>query len=243
MKTSKKTSFILLLLSLILSFYIFYFYGNIISFKEILSGLKYNIFWTTTSIFFGVILGFLSAYSRYFKYKISVLFEIFSEIFRGTPILLQISIACFLIPKFLINLSDFTWCTIIFILNSSSYLAEGFLSQFNSIEESYWNTSKLLGFSHRQTMKNIIIPMVIKNSSGIIKNEIITLLKDASIVSVIGFSDILSQARNQSRKTGNYFLPLIFTGLIFFILNIVQSFFKSLYNKLFYRSITTIFCF
>lgn len=210
---------------------------------SILKGLKYNVVWTVISIFFGILIGFFSAYARFSKAPGSFLLSSYAEIMKGTPLVLQISIACFVIPKGFINIPDSVWCGIIFSLNSGAYLSEGFLNQFLAIGDSYWKTAEFLGFSRKQTMKNIIVPVVMQNSKGMIKNEIITLLKDTSIVSLVGFTDIFTLAKRYSLKTGEYLLPLLLVGLAFFLLNLVQNllnkqiikFFETIIKFLFYE--------
>lgn len=201
-------------------------YNKTTHFYALFQGLKYNLIGCIVGIFFGIILGFFLAYIRYLKYTGSSILMLCTEIIKGTPILLQITIACFVIPKSFINLSDFLWCLIIFSINSSAYLSESFLHQFNALEQAYWQTAHYIGFSQKQTMKYIITPIIMQNSRGNIKNEIISLLKDTCVISFVGVSDITSEVKRQSFKSGQFFFLALFSGIIFISLNIIQSFFN-----------------
>ena len=109
---------------------------------------------------------------------------------RGTPLMLQILFIYYglpLIPGMEVQLGDFSSAIIAFVANYAAYFAEIFRGGYEG--------AKVLGFTYKQTMWHIILPQVVKRVIPPLGNEVITLLKDTSLVYVLAMNDLMRVTR------------------------------------------------
>jgi polar amino acid transport system permease protein len=153
------------------------------------------------------------------------------DVFRGTPVILQLSLIYFALPRVLtllaqdwfgylgnITISAFAAAIITFSLNSSAYVSEIIRSGVNSVDPGEIEAAKALGVGKFHIYKDIILPIAFKNSFPALMNEIIMLVKESSIVSIIGLQDLMRRQQIVSAQTYLYFEPLLFVGLIYYII-------------------------
>ena len=117
---------------------------------------------------------------------------------RGTPLMLQILFIYYglpLIPGMEVQLGDFSSAIIAFVANYAAYFAEIFRGGIQSINRGQYEGAKVLGFTYKQTMWHIILPQVVKRVSPPVGNEVITLLKDTSLVYVLAMNDLMRVTR------------------------------------------------
>ena len=117
---------------------------------------------------------------------------------RGTPLMLQILFIYYglpLIPGMEVQLGDFSYDIIAFVANYSAYFAEIFRGGIQSINRGQYEGAKVLGFTYKQTMWHIILPQVVKRVIPPLGNEVITLLKDTSLVYVLAMNDLMRVTR------------------------------------------------
>ena len=117
---------------------------------------------------------------------------------RGTPLMLQILFIYYglpLIPGMEVQLGDFSSAIIAFVANYAAYFAEIFRGGIQSINRGQYEGAKVLGFTYKQTMWHIILPQVVKRVIPPLGNEVITLLKDTSLVSVLAMNDLMRVTR------------------------------------------------
>lgn len=137
---------------------------------------------------------------------------------RGTPLLLQL-IFVYFAPGYLpepykINLDRFVAAVIAFVLNYTAYFAEIFRGGIMSIPKGQYEAAEVLGFTKRQTFFRIVLPQVIKKILPPISNEIITLVKDTALVQILGVSELLRMAKNESNRLFST-VPLFAAGIIY----------------------------
>lgn len=138
---------------------------------------------------------------------------------RGTPLMLQLMFIFFglpLVPYLGIVLDRYTAIYIAFVLNYTAYFAEIFRAGVISIPIGQYEASKVLGFSKTHTFLKVILPQVIRNTIPAFSNEIITLVKDTSLVYVLGVTDILKVAKSVS-NTYSSFTPYLLVGAIYLV--------------------------
>lgn len=220
--------------------------------RNLMYGAKLTILLTTITVFFGLILGTLLALGKISRFKpLSKLCSGYIFFFRGTPLLIQLFVVYFTLPK----LFDFSWTglfsahgtdatylgsflasCITFSLNSGAYCAEIVRAAIQSIDKGQHEAAKALGMNYRQTMAYIIIPQSIRRMIPPVCNEFVMILKDASIVFAISLQDITTISNNIRTSEGSnlVFIPaliiyLIITALFTFIFNKVEKRF-SLYE-------------
>ena len=117
---------------------------------------------------------------------------------RGTPLMLQILFIYYglpLIPGMEVQLGDFSSAIIAFVANYAAYFAEIFRGGIQSINRGQYEGAKVLGFTYKQTMWHIIRPQVVKRVIPPLGNEVITLLKDTSLVYVLAMNDLMRVTR------------------------------------------------
>ena len=121
--------------------------------------------------------------------------------------------------------------TLTFGINSGAYVAEIIRSGIMSIDKGQMEAGRSLGLNYVQTMWDIIIPQAIKNILPALGNEFITLLKETSIVNVIGMRDITKWAINVQGRTYQAFMPFIGIALIYLVMVVILSRLVSLLER------------
>jgi len=210
---------------------------NIFNFKEaiewipyILRGLEYTLIIALFAAIFGVIIGIYINLTNKTNILKS-LNNIYIDIFRGTPIILQLSIIYYVLPLLVnqlvfyvfgyslgFNISQLSAAILTFSLNSGAYISEVIRSGINSVDIGEIEAAESLGISKFKIYKDIVLPIALKNSLPALNNELITLIKESSIVSIIGLADLMRRQQIVSSQTYMYFEPLLIVGVIYYIL-------------------------
>lgn len=199
-------------------------------------GLQITFIVTLGALVLGVILGFIVALIRTAHDDLAVakkgnpvlgffngICKIYLTIIRGTPMMVQLLIMGFVImtPK---TDTGMIICGIVTLgINSGAYVAEIARSGLISIPAGQMEAGRSLGFNYVQTMWYVIIPQAFRNILPALGNEMITLLKDTSLVSVIALRDVTKQAQNLVNKTYQAFVPYITLALIYLALVMVLT--------------------
>ena len=202
--------------------------------KFFLSGLEITFIVTIGALLLGVIIGLLLAVIRT-SHDLSVqkpnvilrilnaFANLYLTVIRGTPMMVQLLIMGFVImvPK---TDTGTVVCGIITLgINSGAYVAEIARSGIMSIDRGQMEAGRSLGFNYVQTMWNFIIPQAFKNILPALGNEMITLLKDTSLVSVIALRDVTKQAQNIVSITYQAYVPYISLAVIYLIIVIILT--------------------
>ena len=143
--------------------------------------------------------------------------EIYVWLMRGTPLLLQLSFVVYGLTFICSVFERYDAALVSFILNYSAYFAEIFRGGFQSVDQGQFEAARVLRLSYWQTLRKIIIPQVIKIVIPSIGNEVINLVKDSSLIYVIGLGDLL-RAGNVATSRDVTLVPLMLVGLIYLIL-------------------------
>ncbi|MEH7805570.1 MULTISPECIES: amino acid ABC transporter permease [Bacillus] len=201
----------------------------------ILEGLKVTLSIVVVSLFLGFILGILLTLCKISVFKPLIwLADFYTSIFRGTPLVLQLLIIYFGLPQLLGFQIDQYWAAVAaFSLNSAAYVSEIIRAGINAIDKGQKEAAVALGIPYAKMMKDLLLPQAFKNISPALVNETITLTKESAIVTVIGLGDVMRRAYQAGAVTYNYLEPLIFAGLIYYIIVLVLTFVgKSVERKL-----------
>lgn len=189
-----------------------------------LSGTGYTILLALIGVILGIILGILFALMKLSSVKILKGFaSIYIEYVRGTPLLVQIFIVYFGTGMLDLNLSRFVAGAIALSLNSAAYVAEIIRAGINGVNKGQTEAARSLGMSRIQTMRYIIFPQAIKNILPALGNEFVTVIKESSVISVIGVSELMFQAGNVQGASFKPFLPYLIVSLIYFALTFTLS--------------------
>ncbi len=184
---------------------------------------------TMLAIIIGLFLGLLLALGRISKHKLlNYVSAVYVWLFRGTPLLLQIFVIYFSLPSIGIQLNNFVSAVIAFGLNSGAYLAEIIRAAILSIDKGQMEAGKALGMTYAQTMFKIIIPQSYRRLLPPLGNEFIMLLKDSSLVAVIGMTELLRTAKKFTNSSGSMIYYII-AAMIYLLLTSVLTY---LFQKL-----------
>lgn len=177
-------------------------------------------------------LGLIIALLRRSKYKlIKLIAQLYILVMRGTPLLLQLIVIFYGLPLLGVTFDRFTSGIIAFLLNYVAYFAEIFRGGIESIDKGQREAAVVLGFDKITMYKRIILPQVIKIILAPISNEVITLIKDTSLVYILGLNDILRLAQIQSIREVSL-VPLLEVGFIYLALvAVITQGFKLLEKK------------
>ncbi|MBD8497422.1 amino acid ABC transporter permease [Paenibacillus arenosi] len=191
-------------------------------YKEMyLQGAGVTLLLTLCSILFGVILGFGLVFMRLSEVKsLRWLATAYIEVFRGTPLLVQLLIIYFALP---IQVDKFTAGVIAVGLNSAAYLAEIFRAGIQGVDKGQVEAARSLGMTQKQTMRFIVIPQALRSVLPAIGNEFIVIIKETSIVMVIGLADLMYNADLIRTKTYQPFPSLVGAAIVYFIMTFSMS--------------------
>jgi His/Glu/Gln/Arg/opine family amino acid ABC transporter permease subunit len=205
-------------------------YGEI---PYILSGVKVTLSYAVASVIFGFFGGTAIAVVRWGQSRfLRVAGSFYVSVFRGTPLLLQLSIVYFAIPQILgVNVSAFAAGIITFSLNSSAYVSEIIRAGIGSVDRGQYEVAKVLGCSKLQIMRDIIFPQAIRNVLPSLVNEMVDLLKESSLVSIIGETDLLRRANMVASEHYIYLEPLLVAGACYYVLVMALSTLAKLVEK------------
>lgn len=197
-----------------------------------LDGLKITLSVFGITLLLSMPLGIGIAFMRLSKIKIiSEIAKLYILVMRGTPLLLQIIVVFFGLPIIGIVFDRFPTVIIALTLNYAAYSAEIFRAGIQSIDKGQYEASMVLGYSKAKMYKQIIFPQVIKRILPPISNEVISLVKDTSLVYIVGLDDILRISQIASNEQASL-TPLLFVGAIYLALTIILTFvFRKLENK------------
>lgn len=151
---------------------------------------------TVVSVSVGSLLGILFALIKLQKNKILyAIGYLYTWVFRGTPLILQIIFIYYGLPSFGLELSPMQGALIALSLNSGAYMAEIIRGGIVSIDKGQFEAAKALGFTYMQTMKRIILPQTFRVIIAPVGNEFITMLKDTALVSTISMVELMRTAQ------------------------------------------------
>ena len=173
------------------------------SFPLLLVGAGVTIKITALSVALGVVIGLFVGIARISRIKLlRVLAAIYVDCFRGTPLLVQIFLVYFALPVITGQRVDpFVAAIGSCGINSGAYVAEIFRAGIQSIDKGQMEAGRSLGMTWVQTMRYIIVPQAFKRVIPPLGNEFIALLKDSSLVSVIGFEELTRRGQLIIAKT------------------------------------------
>lgn len=189
-----------------------------------ISGTGYTIFLAFVGVLFGSIGGSLLAFMKLSKNKIlKVIAAVYIEYVRGTPLLVQIFIVYFGTGVLGLDLSKVTAGCIALALNSAAYVAEIIRAGINAVNKGQLEAARSLGMNQMQAMRFIVFPQAIKNILPALGNEFVTVIKESSVVSVIGVSELILQTGVVQGASFKPFLPYVIVSLIYFVLTFALS--------------------
>lgn len=223
------------------------FYLNFIQddrwYNYLAKGLGVTLIVTFFAVLLGIVLGILVAIIRSTHDKLAselrpsigktvlqilnAIAKLYLTVIRGTPVVVQLMIAYFII--FASSNNKIMIAVIAFGFNSGAYVAEIVRSGIMSIDNGQFEAGRSLGFNYVQTMMYIIIPQAFKNVLPALANEFIVLIKETSVSGYVGLMDMTKGGDIIRSRTYSAFMPLIAVALIYLL---IVMFFSKLVSNL-----------
>ena len=208
-------------------------------YKQMLTGLGNTLKITAGALLVGIAIGIVVAAVRstydknaekmrkkggigYFLLSLfNIICKIYLTVIRGTPVVVQLMIAYFLI---FVSARDGVPIGIFaFGINSGAYVAEIFRGGIMSVDNGQFEAGRSLGLNYVQTMVYIIIPQMFKAVLPTLCNEFIALLKETSVAGYVGVVDLTKAGNAIAGRTYSYFLPLITVAAVYLIIVLVLT--------------------
>ena len=186
---------------------------------------------TGLSVFFGVVIGLFMSLAKLSRHRgLKLMATIYIDFIRGTPLLVQILLIYFGIPGLVSAITGQRFGVDAIVagvvacsINSGAYVAEIFRAGIQSIDKGQNEASRSLGMNNFQTMLYVVLPQAFRRVIPPLGNEIIVLLKDSSLLSVIGVQELLLQGKLYAARTFAYFPTYLAIALVYLVLTLTVS--------------------
>ena len=190
-----------------------------------LSGLGGTLRISAVTVLCGTLLGMLVALMRMGRCKaLNTLSDIYIEVLRGTPILLQLYFFWIGLPKIVpFELSDTACIVVALVVNSSAYVSEIIRAGINAVDKGQWEAAKSIGLSNTHVMTRVILPQAVKNILPALGNEFISTVKGTSLASVFFVGELMTSYKSVQSATFLALQSLTIVGVIYFMLNFLLS--------------------
>lgn len=199
-------------------------------YEKVLMGLQNTLIIAISGLIIGIVIGTLIATVRVIpKYKmlprvLNGICSFYVELFRGTPIVVQLLIFYYvLLPLWGIRMSGVEVSMLVFGLNSGAYISEIMRSGILSVDNGQMEAGRAVGLSFSTTMIKIVIPQAIKNILPTLGNEFIALVKETSVVSFVGATDLYVAFNLIGSNSYEFMVPYIAMALIYIVLVLIIS--------------------
>jgi polar amino acid transport system permease protein len=191
----------------------------------ILEGVKNTLLLGILGVSLGVLLGFVAALMKRSKITVfRVIASVYIELTRGTPLMIQLFLIFYGIPQLTgVNIPKLLAAVAALGFNSGAYVAEIIRAGIEAVDKGQTEAAYSLGMNNSMTMRYIVIQQAIKNILPALVNEFITLIKESSVVSVIGLTELTRTSDMIRSVTYRPFEILLVVALIYFTMTFVLS--------------------
>ena len=226
---------------------------DIVSLWKEYAGLYINGVWNTVSLavlctavgcLIGLLCGILNTipytkndniFKRILLRTIRIVNQIYVEVFRGTPMILQAVVIYYGLPYFTnyaVRFSSVWLCAFVVVsVNTGAYMAESVRGGIISIDPGQTEGAKAIGMTHWQTMTNVILPQALRNILPQIGNNLIINIKDTSVMSIIGFTEFFAIHKSVAGTTYQYFPSAAIEMVGYLSMTLIASFLLRLWEK------------
>lgn len=207
------------------------------------SGAGITVIISLVTVCLGTLIGLAMALLKLSKHKpLNWLANIYIEVLRGTPMLLQITIGFLILQRFFpsadldvgvltVGLNRLIPGMIVLSLNSGAYVAEIIRGGITAVNFGQTEAAHSLGLRPAQTMRYVILPQALRNILPPLGNEFITLIKDSSLLATIGINELMGSAQIVVSNSYIPLEPLIVAAVVYFVMTFITSRLVNLWEK------------
>ena len=199
-------------------------------YTQVLTGLKNTVIIAVLGLVIGIVIGTLIATVRVVpKYKtlprvLNGICSVYVSFFRGTPMVAQLLLFYYvMLPLIGVNMSGVKVSVIVFGLNSGAYISEIMRSGIQSVDGGQMEAGRAVGLSFATTMMKIVIPQAVKNILPTLGNEFISLIKETSVVSFVGATDLYVAFNYIGTNSYEFMVPYLVMAIIYILMILVIS--------------------
>lgn len=196
-----------------------------------LEGVRNTLIIAFFAVLLGTLLGTLMAMARMSRIKpLKWIATAYIEFFRGTPLMVQLMFIFYGLPmigvtfpsvSFIPDFDRFAAGIVAMSLNSCAYVAEIIRSGIQAVDGGQMEAARSLGFTRGQAMRMVVLPQAVKNILPALGNEFVTIIKESSIVSVIGIADLMYRTNGVKAKNYKTLECLFIAAMIYFIMTFI----------------------
>ena len=208
---------------------------------QYIQGVGTTLYVTAMALVLGIVLGIIVAVVRTAHDQqrpghrnpvlgvVNVIFKIYVTVIRGTPMMVQLMIMGFVI---FVSSRNFTLVGALALgINSGAYVSEIIRGGLMAVDAGQMEAGRSLGMNYVDTMRFIVVPQAIKAILPALGNEFIVLLKDTSLISVIGGKELLYAARGVISRTYEAMFPLLGAALIYLVLVMIFTWLLGIFER------------
>ena len=199
-------------------------------YNKVLEGLQNTLLIAILGLIIGIVVGTLIATMRVLpKYKrlprvLNGFCSFYVGLFRGTPIVVQLLVFYYvLLPLLGIKMTSVAVSVVVFGLNSAAYISEIMRSGILSVDIGQMEGGRSVGLSYATTMMRIIIPQAVKNILPTLGNEFIALIKETSVVSFVGATDLYVAFNYIGSNSYEFMVPYLVMAIIYIVMVLLIS--------------------
>ena len=199
-------------------------------YNKVLEGLQNTLLIAVLGLVIGIVVGTLIATVRVLpKYKrlpriLNGICSFYVGLFRGTPIVVQLLVFYYvLLPLMGLKMTSVAVSVVVFGLNSAAYISEIMRSGIQSVDPGQMEGGRAVGLSYGTTMMRIVIPQAVKNILPTLGNEFIALIKETSVVSFVGATDLYVAFNYIGSNSYEFMVPYLVMALIYIALVLIIS--------------------
>lgn len=196
----------------------------LIHYPVLLKGLTTTLVVSLSAITLGLVLGVLLSFgltSRYCLVRWPC--GLYRSFWRGTPLLLQLLLVYYLLPEIGIEIAPISAAILTLTLNTTAFQAEIFRSGISHIPAGQIEAARMSGISAWQTRRRIIMPQVFRLTLPPLTNEIITILKNSSLISVIAVTELMRVSEQIASRTFQPLETYLAAALLYLAVNLVLA--------------------
>ncbi len=196
-------------------------------------GVRNTLIISAFSVLIGIVLGTLLAMLRMSKLlPLRLIATAYIEFIRGTPLMVQLMFIFYGLPMigvtfpdipFIPDFSRFAAGIVAMSINSCAYVAEIIRSGIQAVDGGQMEAARSIGYSHVQAMRYVVLPQAIRNILPALGNEFVVVIKESSIVSVIGIADLMFRTKDVIAVTYRTLASLAIVAIIYFCMTFLGS--------------------
>jgi len=199
--------------------------------RYMMYGAGWSLLLAVGALAFGLVLGTIGAALKLSKRKVlNIIGHVYVEVFRGTPMLLQIMFFFLAVPTIYksitgvrMNANPYICGLIAMSLNSGAYETELIRSGILGVDRGQWEACETIGLNYFQMMRFVILPQAFKRIVPPVISEFITLIKDSSLIFSIGAVELLATAKVIGTRYFDFTIPLLMAGAFYMVMTLCIS--------------------